>query len=48
MDRITKIVLDIVARCKYEGVDVSETLAAFVARTVRVTQPITIYPSLIS
>ncbi|CAK4204436.1 unnamed protein product [Aphanomyces euteiches] len=34
MDRMQKIVADIVARCKYEGVDVSDTLAAFVCRTV--------------
>ncbi|CAK4870941.1 unnamed protein product [Aphanomyces euteiches] len=34
MDRMQKIEADIVARCKYEGVDVSDTLAAFVCRTV--------------
>ncbi|KAG9403698.1 hypothetical protein AC1031_005185 [Aphanomyces cochlioides] len=34
MDRMQKIVADIVARSKYEGVDVSDTLAAFVCRTV--------------
>ncbi|KAF0717218.1 hypothetical protein AaE_010906 [Aphanomyces astaci] len=34
MERIPKLVADVIARCKYEGVDVSETLAAFVCRTV--------------
>ncbi|KAF0683601.1 Aste57867_24367 [Aphanomyces stellatus] len=33
MDRISKIVADIIARCKYEGVEVSDTLAAFICRT---------------
>jgi hypothetical protein len=34
MEYAQKIITDIVARCKYEGVEVSETLAAFVTRTV--------------
>ncbi|ETW00015.1 hypothetical protein H310_07455 [Aphanomyces invadans] len=34
MERIPKLVADVVARCKYEGVAVSDTLAAFICRTV--------------
>ncbi|KDO22924.1 hypothetical protein SPRG_11768 [Saprolegnia parasitica CBS 223.65] len=34
LDRIGKVVADIIARCKYEGVLVSDTLAAFICRTI--------------
>ncbi|OQR92109.1 hypothetical protein ACHHYP_04047 [Achlya hypogyna] len=34
LDRIGKVVGDIIARCKYEGVVVSDTLAAFICRTI--------------
>ncbi|OQR93249.1 hypothetical protein THRCLA_08495 [Thraustotheca clavata] len=34
MDRIGKVIGDVIARCKYEGVVVSDTLAAFVCRTI--------------
>ncbi|TMW58568.1 hypothetical protein Poli38472_010127 [Pythium oligandrum] len=34
MDQAQKIIADIVARCKYKNVEVSETLAAFTARMI--------------